>query len=340
VILTDLMKSVDSDVAKRLAASPRVYDVDDFPDVDKLRTGNDWARMQDVVAVVADMKGSTKLGLKRYVNSTIRLYEVATGGGVKVASRFGPDFVDIQGDGFFCLFHGEDAYRQGMAAAMSLAYFSEQIMEPAIMKFTGSDRVLTGLKVGVAAGRLAVGRVGVQGVNELIWPGKPVNWAFKCSGATDRHQVIVTERVFSRIVEPNEFIFRPCYMPHHGHGLRMWASVSVPALPGVKCYARKTPWCPEVADRFCEAVLNGESKQPVGDWQRLRYYTGVLSSHALSTPLPHRSARGRRSLQYTTRINGRWAKSGEHSNPAGFAMCAHRAKRAGYVRRESGYAAH
>ena len=158
---------------------------------------------------------------------------------------------------------------------MSLAYFSKQIIEPKIVKFTGSDRAMTGLKVGVAAGRLAVGRVGIRGLNELVWPGKPVNWAFKCSGAADRHQVIVTERVYNRIVEPNEFILRPCYLPHHGHGFRMWTSVPVPALPGVRCFGRKIPWCPEVADRFCEAVLSGETQQPVGEWDRLRYYTGL-----------------------------------------------------------------
>ena len=71
------------------------------------------------------------------MNTTVRLYEAATGGGVTVASAFGPVFTDIQGDGFFSLFHGEDAYRRAMGAAMSLAYFSKEVLEPAIVKFLG-----------------------------------------------------------------------------------------------------------------------------------------------------------------------------------------------------------
>jgi class 3 adenylate cyclase len=251
-----------------------VEDVDDFPDVEGFRPGGKWARLHDV-AVVADLKGSTRLGMGRYVNTTVRLYRAATGGGVKVACRFDPAFTDIQGDGFFCLFHGDDAYQRGMAAAMSLAYFSKEVLEPAIRKFAGEDCLRTGLKVGVAVGRLAVGRVGIRGTSELIWPGKPVNWAFKCLGAADAHQVIVTERVFNNVIQSNEYLLRPCRLSGHWHANwpsgEQWAPVSVPALPGVSCFVRKVPWCPEVADQFCQALLDGEIRQSASGLQRFRY---------------------------------------------------------------------
>jgi class 3 adenylate cyclase len=275
VTFADFMETLEDDVARCLRTSPTVRDVDAFPDLAEIRHGDEWVRMHDVVAVVADLKGSTQLSLNRYVNTTVRIYQAATGGGVKVATRFGPAFTDIQGDGFFCLFHGDDAYRNSMAAAMSLAYFSKEILEPAIKNFSGAERVLTGLKIGVDIGRLAVGRVGVRGTSELIWPGKPVNRAFKCSGAADRHQVVVTSRVFSGIVEKNEFLLRPCYVRGHGHGLLMWSSISVRALPGESCWVRKVPWCPEVIDTFCDAVLNGETVQPASTFQRSLYYLGL-----------------------------------------------------------------
>lgn len=277
--IEDLMRDLEGKVAEQLGKSPTVKDVDGFPDLSQLGPGRKWARMQDVVAVVADMKGSTRLSLGRYVNTTVRLYEAATGGGVKVASNFSPAFTDIQGDGFFSLFHGEDAYRRAMAAAMSLAYFSKEVLEPAIGKFLGDGCPATGLKVGVAAGRLAVGRVGVRGASEPIWPGKPVNWAFKCSGTADMHQVIVTERVFDRVIRANEFLLRPCYLSGHWHGNwpsgELWRSVAVSALPGVRCFVRRVPWCPEVADDFCRAVLEGETAQSATGWQRLRYSMGL-----------------------------------------------------------------
>ena len=275
MIIDRLMRDLEGEVTRQLQMPVTVKDVDDFPDLDELRPGGQWTRLEDVVAVVADLKGSTRLGMGRYVNTTVRLYRAATGGGVKVVSRFAPSFTDIQGDGFFSLFHGDDAYQRGMAAAMSLAYFSNEVLEPAIEKFAGEDCPRTGLKVGVAAGRLAVGRVGVRGTSELIWPGKPVNWAFKCSGAADAHQVIVTERVFDTVIRSNEYLLRPCYVNGHWHGNwptgEQWTSVSVASLPRVDCFVRKIPWCSEVADQFCQALLDGKTRQPTGDWRRFLY---------------------------------------------------------------------
>jgi class 3 adenylate cyclase len=274
-----LMTSLDIKVKTTLSTPVKVQDVESFPREDDARSSKTWKRMADVAAVVADLKGSTKLGTGRHINTTVRIYEAATGGGVEVAQSFGPDFTDIQGDGFFSLFYGEDAYARAMAAAMSLAYFSNEVLEPRIRQLLGKDCPDTGLKVGVAAGRLAVGPVGVRGATELVWPGKPVNWAFKCSGAADRHQVVVTERVYRRAVLPNEYLLRQCYVIGHQHSNwqagSMWAPVEVPALRGVRCFVRKTPWCPDIVDASCEAVLNGETRHPASDWQRFRHFIGV-----------------------------------------------------------------
>lgn len=279
MIIDGLMRDLEGEVTRHLRTAVTVEDVDDFPDLDELHSGGKWTRLHDVVAVVADLKGSTRLGMGRYVNTTVRLYRAATGGGVKVACLFDPAFTDIQGDGFFSLFHGDDAYERAMAAAMSLAYFSKEVLEPAIRKFAGEDCPRTGLKVGVAAGRLAVGRVGIRGTSELIWPGKPVNWAFKCSGAADAHQVIVTERVFNNVIRSNEYLLRPCYVNGHWHGNwpsgEQWAPISVAALPKVSCFVRKVPWCPEVADQFCQALLEGEIRQSASGLQRFRYSLGL-----------------------------------------------------------------
>jgi class 3 adenylate cyclase len=275
MVIGKLMRDLDDEVGELLRTPVTVKDVNEFPDLGDIRPGRTWARMNDVVAVVADLKGSTRLGMDRYVNSTIRLYRAATGGGVRVACRFGPQFTDIQGDGFFSLFQGKDAYQRGVAAAMSIAYFSKEVLEPAIEKFAGKDCPKTGLKVGVAAGRLAVGRVGRQGDSELVWPGRPVNFAFKCSGAADAHQVIVTQRVFDNVIRENEYLLRPCYRVGHWHGHwptgEQWKPVPVHALGKTRCFGRSTPWCPEVADEFCQAVLDGETRQPASAFQRFRY---------------------------------------------------------------------
>jgi class 3 adenylate cyclase len=275
-----LMANLDKEVKATLSTPVTVRDVEKFPDADDSRSGRTWKRMTDVVAVVADLKSSTMLGTGRHINTTLRLYKAATGNGVAVAEKFGPEFTDIQGDGFFSLFHGEGAYPRAIAAAMSLAYFSKEILEPHIRELLGKECPDTGLKVGVASGRLAVGPVGVRGATELVWPGKPVNWAFKCSGAADRHQVVVTEQVHERVILSNEYLLRQCYVIGHQHSSwqagSMWTSIEVPALRGVPCFVRKIPWCPEVVDASCNAVLDGKTQHPATGFQRFRYFLAAL----------------------------------------------------------------
>jgi class 3 adenylate cyclase len=279
VDMRNLMSQMDRQIETTLKTPITVRDVKSFPDNDDVRSGKTWYRMADVVAVVADLKSSTRLGTGRYINTTVRIYKAATGGGVEVATRFSPEFTDIQGDGFFSVFYGEDAYARAITAAMSLAYFSKEILEPQISQFLGEDCPATGLKIGVAAGRLSVGPVGTRGATELVWPGKPVNWAFKCSGAADRHQVVVTERVYQRIVMPNEYLLRQCYVIGHHHGNwragSMWSPLRVSALHEVPCFVRKVPWCPEVVDPSCNAVLEGKTKQAATELQRFRHFVGA-----------------------------------------------------------------
>lgn len=59
------------------------------------------AQAPDAVAVVADLKNSTKLGTGKWASSTARVYEASTGGVVKIIDQFDADFLAIQGDGAF-----------------------------------------------------------------------------------------------------------------------------------------------------------------------------------------------------------------------------------------------
>ena len=52
-----------------------------------------------MVAVVADLKNSTKLGTGKWAASTASIYQAGTGGVVDVFNKFSADFIQIQGQG-------------------------------------------------------------------------------------------------------------------------------------------------------------------------------------------------------------------------------------------------
>lgn len=70
--LTDLLAACDDHVRKELSCMPDVDDVTSFdPTTDSPPiTAHRWLRVADAVAVVADLKSSTKLGLHKYAQST------------------------------------------------------------------------------------------------------------------------------------------------------------------------------------------------------------------------------------------------------------------------------
>ena len=61
---------------------------------------------------------------------------------------------------FFALFHGERPYERALCAGISLKTFSERHLVPLIKQHMGATVPETGFKAGLAAGTLAVKRVG------------------------------------------------------------------------------------------------------------------------------------------------------------------------------------
>lgn len=70
------------------------------------------------MAVVADLKGSTKLGTGKWAASTASIYEASTGGIVRIFDEFDADFLAIQGDGAFALYWGERRYERALCAGI------------------------------------------------------------------------------------------------------------------------------------------------------------------------------------------------------------------------------
>jgi len=95
--------------------------------------------------------------------------------------------------------------------------------------------------------------------SEPIWAGKQVNWASKCAGAADAHQLIVTERVFNRFAE-NDFIRYSCDC---GDPSDLWSDTEVKKLPeeAWNCKLLGSSWCDTCGDEFCSAVLEDKTSR-------------------------------------------------------------------------------
>lgn len=272
--LDEILDAVEDEADEVLKKNPPVEDVDpddldadDLPDADN----KTWYRVDEVVAVFADLQNSTQLGTgTKHAASTAAIYRAATGNMVKILHEFEADFIQIQGDGAFGLFWGEGAFERAMCAGITVKTFSEETLVPKL-ESRWEDDPETGFKVGVGCGRVLVKNVGTprnENEQEPIWAGKPVNYAAKAAQQAKRHELIVTGSVWDAIKD-NDYLTMSCT---HGHGSGpavLWQDAEIERLTHDEDEAKgrllKAKWCSNCGPDYVAAILTGETNRDDAD---------------------------------------------------------------------------
>ena len=231
-----------------------------------------WKEITDVSVVATDLKSSTAVSYGKQDRVGARLYQASTGNCAKVLKPFAPDFVDIQGDGMFAIFAGDKHNERAICAAISLNTFGLRLRRMLADQFGEAVPEMkdSGLRIGADRGLLLAKKVGVRGDhNEVVWAGKPVNYATKCAQAAEAGQVIVTSRFF-RDLRENQYVRWSC--GHVGGELgevgALWRRLTVEGL-GQDQDARSigSPWCEHCGTKFCRAILRGETERGLNTGQ-------------------------------------------------------------------------
>lgn len=283
--LGDEVNTVLNNSAVPVVEKDGSFDAKDIPS----SSSDTWIKLPEVVAVVCDLKGSTHLGTGKHDTSTARIYKSSVEGAVSILHNFGANFIDIQGDGGFGLFWGDRAFERALCAAVTIRTFSEDLVERLNKRWPGAPE--TGYKVGIHAARTLVKSIGTRRViseQEAVWAGRPVNYAAKCAQAADRHQVIVTQRVWEKF-KNNDFIAFSCDC-NDGPTANLWNDTTVDRLPAEDQAAvvLKSGWCKTCGPSYCDAILSGQTKREIPGHVR-----SGISSMKMAAALEAKNARDR-----------------------------------------------
>lgn len=283
--LTDLLDECDEHVKVELDSMPEVEDVTGFdPTIDAPPiSARRWLRVTDAVAVVADLKSSTKLGLHKFAQSTASIYEAALHPVVDIFHEFGAGCIPIQGDCVIGLFWDAMAVERAMCAGVTVKTFSVRHLVERMTKKWPQNLPETGFKVGIAASTVLVKRVGRPQTphQALVWPGKALNYAVKAAQSGDAHEVIVAGSVWDKIAANDYLTFScDCAPPSPG----IWRDHDIEKLDhddaerGGRCLT--SPWCEECGETFCNAILDGlthrESVEPYRAQLELTAFRGAI----------------------------------------------------------------
>lgn len=260
--LTGLLSTCDDHVKDELASMPDVQDVTDFDPTTEAPpiTARRWLRVTDAVAVVADLKSSTKLGLNKYAQSTASIYEAALHPVVDIFDEFGAGWIPIQGDCVIGLFWDDMAIERAMCAGITIKTFSARHLVERLTKKWPENLPPTGFKVGIATSTVLVKRVGKPQTphQALVWPGKAVNYAVKAAQSGDAHEVIVTGSVWDAI-QGNDYLTFSCDCATPSPGI--WHDHDIEKLAhddaerGGRCLTSQ--WCEVCGETYCNAILDG-----------------------------------------------------------------------------------
>jgi class 3 adenylate cyclase len=302
VDLKALLEDVDDDVKTELANMPEIVERGDDLDVGSLPIkARRWHRADEVVAVVADLKSSTRIGLNKKPASVASIYEASTGGVVQVFDEFDADFVAIQGDGAFGLFWGDYRMERAVCAGITIKTFSARHLVPRLEKRWPDSLPETGLKVGVAASPILVKRVGVPRTDhqEPVWAGRAVNYAAKAAQQADAHQMLVTGTVWDW-AQDNDYLAVTCPCGD-GPSPSLWTDVTLDKVPGDDGEREgkllTSQWCEHHGAEYCAAVLSGETYRPDA-----HETVEMASAEERANPVRARAARDRR--DYLSRMRG------------------------------------
>lgn len=260
-----LLESLKQHVKREITSTPAVQKREGRFSVNTLPiTSRTWHQISDVVAVVVDLKNSTKLSTNKWAQSTASLYEASTGGVIRILKNSSANFIAIQGDGAFALYWGERRYERAMCAAITTRRFGIDLV--AQLRDRWPEQPKTGLKIGVASGRVLAKRVGIPrnpGAQEPVWAGKAVNYATKAAQSATGPSILITARVWQAIAS-NDYLAKACACSRRADP-NIWTEVSIRRLPDGDAQAagRKSTysWCSRHIDETCEAVLAGKKKR-------------------------------------------------------------------------------
>ena len=169
------LDEVIADVASQLDAQShlrvQITKLNDVPETGPTNKGL-WYRIDDVTAVFADLKRSTKLSTETTPKSAAYAYTYFIRAMALVLERFGAGYVDIQGDGIFGLFSGRGSVFAAAAAAITMRTVVEREVAG---RFNRDTKVEWNLAAGfgIDQGTLLVRRLGLRGTKQNeVWAGR------------------------------------------------------------------------------------------------------------------------------------------------------------------------
>jgi class 3 adenylate cyclase len=119
---------------------------------------------------------------------------------VKIIRDNGGSIVSFDGDRVMAVFYGNSKNTSAVKSALQINYAVRKIINPAIKAQYPNVSYEMAAACGVDTGNIMVARTGIRSNNDLVWIGRPANYAAKlCALRKSGYSTWITKEVFSNV---------------------------------------------------------------------------------------------------------------------------------------------
>ena len=222
-----------------------------------------WLKINDVICVYVDMKGSTQLSATVNADATASAYQFFTGTAVRLFREFGASYIDVRGDGAFALFNSDQPHR-ALASAITFKTFCKYEFTPKLKEKTD---LTIGAHMGIDQKLVLVKKIGLKQIGGIsdrqneVWAGKPVNMSSKLASLSEDGELLVSERFFRNFKDVH--VLKTCGCPS-GEKIDVWEEVDLTNYNYFdfnKAFKLTSSWCSTHGAEYCEAIINLDQKR-------------------------------------------------------------------------------
>jgi class 3 adenylate cyclase len=173
------------------------------PHADRLSM-KDGGVIYDGTVLYADIVGSTALGGRFGYDGAAKIIQSFVLGASRLVTDWDGDVTAYDGDRVMAVFGGDDQEQNAVACAFSLAYLVRRVLNPMINKRFRKSLLARHLRCccGIDTGEMLAVKIGLRGNTDLLWSGRPANYAAKlCAHRKPVRCTVITGRVFQRLTD-------------------------------------------------------------------------------------------------------------------------------------------
>lgn len=152
----------------------------------------------------ADVVGSTRLGERFGYDGAAKIIQSFLLGASHLVGDWEGDVTAYDGDRLMAVFGGDYPEQNAVACAFSLNYLVRKCINPLINQAFGKPQMAKHLRCccGIDSGEMLAVKIGLRGNTDLLWSGRPANFAAKlCAHRKPLYRTVVTARVYQQLNE-------------------------------------------------------------------------------------------------------------------------------------------